>query len=471
MRTCFAWSLVTLLGAGISCASQKHRNLTGNIESSIQKGPKTLLEQQIDSVVQPMIDSSKIVGLVIGVMRHDSLLLIKPYGKADLEFDVPMPANASFEIGSVTKQFTAVAVMQLVSKGLIKLDDPVDKYITFKTKYPITIRQLLHHTSGIKDVPKQLMRSVNSHYPKLDRDTILRLIEKEGFEFEPGTGIQYSNKGYFTLGLLIEKVSGISYATYLADNVFKPAGMTNTYYTEESPAQRVRKNRAHGYNDIPEWSKDFFIAEPSNPYWSFAGGALSSTVEDLLRYNHALHKGNKILDRKTYLELLSTDTLKDGTRLRYAKGTQVYNYKGHQLLEHGGAISGFIAKLMYFPAQDLSIVELQNLFNYGRNELAHRVADKLLEPRLPHKVDFDLAPYKGDYVLGGLTIKIHIEGNNLVIYKNWRNITETLTYAGDGKWASSGSDLYSFKSEGGEVKGIVLDAVAEILKFTKCGAQ
>jgi CubicO group peptidase (beta-lactamase class C family) len=464
MRTFLAWSLIVLLGAGMSCASQKQLKSTNNSGSSVQKEPKTLLEQQIDSIVLPLVDSSNIVGIVIGVMRHDSILLLKPYGKADLEFDVPMPANASFEIGSVTKQFTAVAVMQLVSKGLIKLDDRIDKYITFNTKYPITIRQLLHHTSGIKDVPKPLMRGVSAHYPRLQRDTLLRLIEKEGFEFEPGTSIQYSNKGYFTLGLLIEKVSGISYETYLAENVFKPAGMTNTYYTDDDI---VRKNRAHGYNGLPQFDKHLIRAESGNPYWTFAAGAFSSTADDLLRYNYALHKSNKILDRKNYQDLLSTDTLKEGTALRYAKGMQVYNYKGHRLFEHGGAISGFISKLMYFPEEDLSIVELQNVFNFGKNELAFKVADKLLEPRFTHKADFDLTPFKGDYVLGGLTIKIHVEGNNLVIYKNWRNITETLTYAGDGKWASPGSDLYYFKKEGGEVKGIVLDAVAEILNFTK----
>ncbi|RDC58742.1 serine hydrolase domain-containing protein [Adhaeribacter pallidiroseus] len=197
------------------------------------------LERYVDSLAQALVDNSQIAGIAIGVMRHDSVLLLKSYGYADLEFAVPMPVNASFEIGSITKQFTAVAIMQLVEKGLLSLDDDISKYLQISfPKEAITVRQLLHHTSGIKEV--RLGDILYSHY---SRDTVLSLIEKARFDFKPGTEMMYNNKGYFLLGLIIEKLTGQTYEEYLTKNLFLKAGMQNSYLSDQ---EKVIKLRTHG---------------------------------------------------------------------------------------------------------------------------------------------------------------------------------------------------------------------------------
>ncbi|MEQ9415054.1 MAG: serine hydrolase domain-containing protein, partial [Cyclobacteriaceae bacterium] len=255
------------------------------------------LEHQVDSLVQPFLDSAKMAGMAVAVYKGDEKLISKNYGFADLEFDVALPENASFEIGSITKQFTGVSILLLAEEGKLSLDDELTKYITYNTKgRKITIRQLLSHTSGIKSytsLPNFEYLSQQHH----SRDTLLRILEKEGYDFEPGEMLHYNNSAFFMLGLIIEKVGGVAYEEFVKKNLFDKAGMNNSFYCSES---KIIKNKSHGYDT----GEDGLVhAAYLDHTWPYAAGSLCSTAEDLVKWNQALHHG-KILSDASYKEFL-----------------------------------------------------------------------------------------------------------------------------------------------------------------------
>ncbi|MEO8416823.1 MAG: serine hydrolase domain-containing protein [Ginsengibacter sp.] len=432
-------------------------------QSNLSKGKtqeKKRLETIVDSLVSPLIRNSKIAGMAVGVMRNDSILLLKSYGYADLEFNVRLPITASLEIGSMTKQFTAVAIMQLEEKGLLKLDDNISNYLTINLKNEnVTIRQLLSHTSGISE--PRLGDIIYHTYP---RDTLLRLLEKGSFDFQPGTAMMYNNTGYKLLGLIIEKVTGQTYEEYLIKNIFLKAGMTNTYI---SNLETIRKNRAHGYNNV---NKDGKLTRAEQPYfyWTFSAGALSSTIEDLLKWNQVLHRSELLLKKETYKELINPGFLNDGTQLRYAKGLQVLKYKDYNVIGHGGSGSGILCDSRYFPEQNLTIITLQNTYRQAsESEITYSIANNLLPLKKisEKKYEGDLSIYKGIYK-GLLDITVDVVDSKLIIKRSWQTTGDTLAYIGNQKW-SLGDDQYSFKTENGKIKEMHWDAISAYIILTK----
>lgn len=435
------------LFAGTACSSL----------SSYQGLQEKAIEEILDSLVQPYIDSSIIAGLAIGVARNDTILLLKSYGYADLEFDVPLPISASFEIGSVTKQFTSVAIMQLVDKGLISLDDNMNDYLSFDTKgRTVTIEQLMNHTSGIKGFTEMsFFENLSVHdYP---RDTLLRIVEKEAFDFEPGDAMIYNNSAYFMLGLIIEKVTGQSYEEYILENMFFPADMSNSYYGDE---RKIIKNKAYGY-DTDEEGK-LLKAGYLDHTWPYSAGSLCSTTEDLLKWNHTLHTTETILNRKLYEELISPSELTDGTRLRYAKGLLVDKYNGTDVISHGGGINGFLSDSRYFPDHGLAIVTLINSTGPIDPESISNVVADLLIPAQEN--DFDLAydgkmslffgTYAGRARGSDIEIKIVEAEQKLILEINGQK--DTLGYEGNNRWIING-DFCSFRNENGQITAIHID--------------
>lgn len=305
-----------------------------------------------DSLFQTSVDSSDIAGASVVVFQNGERLLDKAYGYASLELSSPIPENASFEIGSVTKQFTAAAILKLVAEKKLALEDDFTQYLPFDTKArKITINQLLNHTSGIAsytEIPEFWELSLEHH----ERDSLVRLVEQKPFLFEPGEALIYNNSAYFFLGL-IEKVSGKSFEEYLKQEIFDPLEMRSTYYCTNT---KVIPNKVYGYNYSPEGLQQ-------KPYldhtWPYAAGSLCSTTHDLLIWMKALHEG-KILNKDLYTSLTTPDTLNDGTAIRYAKGLVNYSNFGHQEIGHGGGIHGFLSETRYFPQEDLYIICLVN---------------------------------------------------------------------------------------------------------------
>jgi CubicO group peptidase (beta-lactamase class C family) len=327
--------------------------------------------KQVDKFISDNYQSSA-PGCAVLVAKKGEVLLEKGYGTANIELNVPMQAGMAFRIGSITKQFTAVAILQLVEQGKIALTDSIQKFIRdfhFKGK-TITIEHLLTHTSGIKgyeEIDAKLPNPMRIDFsPKTVIDSIDRLI----LEFEPGSRYNYSNSNYFLLGYIIEQVSGLSYPEYLRENLLKPARLTSTYYESHTA---IIPNRASGYSlaDGKYWNTDFISMS-----LVYGAGALRSTVADLYKWHKALYEG-KLLKKETFLKAIQPNKLSNGTPIEYGYGFFNKTQSGINSIGHGGAIDGFRAVEMYYPKEDIFITLLFNSESADFERFFQRLADIL----------------------------------------------------------------------------------------------
>lgn len=431
------------------------------------------VEQTLDSLVREHVESPIVPGVSVAVVQGDDVLLQRGYGWVDLEWEVPTPmdAQASYEIGSVTKQFTAAAVLLLADEGRIDLDASFDRYVDYDLRgRDVPVRRLLDHTSGIRGYT-ELPFFGELAIRDLPRDTLVRLVESEGFQFEPGEALVYNNSGYFFLGLVIEAVSGMSYEDFVEERLFEPAGMDDSYYCSEA---RVRSRRAHGYDAIgPD---EVIRARYLDHTWPYAAGSLCSTVEDLVRWNRALHQGD-ILPAASYRSMVTPEPLSDGTPTRYAKGITAFVDGDRRVVSHGGGINGFLSALDYYPDNRLSVVVLQNGTGpVGPGDLADRLAEAVLgehpDPVEP-PVTRDLALVVGEYTGEGRgrTVSLSVEADGRVLSVRQEqpdgSLSEptALRYQGGWVWVQ-GRTTYTFDPDRARLD---LDAISGLYRLTKAG--
>ena len=326
------------------------------------------LVNKIDSLVQVTLAEGPVAALSIGVKRGDHLLLAKGYGQADVENSVPATGQTVYRIGSITKQFTAAAVMQLVEAGKIGLDDPMTKYLPdFPTQgHRVTIRHLLSHTSGIKSYT-----GLAEWRPKMTLDLtdqqLVDLFKDEPFDFAPGERYLYNNSAFYLLGMIIAEVSGESYREYLNAHLFGPLGLSGSVYCDEGP---IIRGRAEGYQQVRgELRNDDYLSmnQPG------AAGALCSTVTDLLSWASALRAG-RVVSAASYGQMTTTGTLNDGDATNYGFGLGLGNLEGHPRVSHGGGINGFNAMLAHYPEEGLDIVVLSNTNGPHAGRVAQTIA-------------------------------------------------------------------------------------------------
>lgn len=365
--------------------------------------PASLAADQIDAIhaiAASPIEAGRAAGMSIAVVRGTDTLLIEEFGHADLELGVLTPPDAVYEVGSVTKQFTAAAVLLLQEEGKLSLDDPLTRWLP---DYPVgdrtvTVRQLLDHTSGIKGYTEMEHLWVELAPLELPRDTLVTLFAAEPFDFEPGTAMTYNNSGYFLAGLVIEAASGMSYEDFVEDRLFGAAGMGNSRYCHKD---ELTPNRAKGY----EPGDDGLHPAPYLDHqWPYAAGSLCSTVRDLVAWNQALHgdgEGGEILTPESYELMITPEPLLDGTELRYAKGLAITDRDGAPRIGHGGGIFGYVTDLRYVPSEDLSIAVLINTAGGASSGgIAGQIEDVVLgAPDEPATGTFegDPSPYEGRY--------------------------------------------------------------------------
>src|SRR5262245_41839554 len=238
-----------------------------------QANPRTL-----DSIAGAPVLANRAAGLVAAVVKGNDTLLMKAYGKADVEWDVPMTTDAMFEIGSISKQFTAAAILQLRDAGKLSLDDEITKWLPnlAPSGNKITLRRLLSHTSGIFRFSEESEWETNTFLPGVPRDSALKLIKLEPFQYPTGEAQAYSNSGFWLLGLVVEKASGMKLEDYLTEQIFEPLGMKRSMYCNSFANV---PHRAHGYG--MEAPGRFRRAPMVNYTWVFAPGAMCSTAGDL----------------------------------------------------------------------------------------------------------------------------------------------------------------------------------------------
>jgi CubicO group peptidase (beta-lactamase class C family) len=293
-------------------------------------------------------------GLAILVAKKGKIVYRKAFGNANLELNVPMQPEMLFNLASITKQFTAVAILQLMEAGKLSLQDSVQKFIKdFPSKsHPISIEQLLTHTAGLKDYLQ-----IDYGQPFMERRDfsaveMIKLIRDLPLEFEPGTKYSYSNTGYLLLGRIIELASGKSYSQYVKDQLFNPAGMSATYY--DSP-NSILTGRTNGYKKNSVFEKaDYWSA--SLPY---AAGGLVSNVDDLFKWHQAL-LSSRLISKETLQKASTPFKLKNGAFINYGYGWTLNNLNGIHTIEHGGSITGYRTHEVYYPDQDVFIAILSN---------------------------------------------------------------------------------------------------------------
>lgn len=331
----------------------------------------------IDSIAESPVKERRVAGLAVAVVRGADTLLLKGYGKADLAWNVPMPADAIFEIGSVTKQFTAAAILQLRDQGKLDLDADITTYLPgYPTKgHRIPVRRLLDHTSGIKGYTEMpAFRDLATR--DLPPDTLVSLFAAEPFDFTPGDALIYNNSAYFLLGRIIEKVSGKTYEDYVEQELFAKHGMTSSSYCSNAD---VTPRKAEGYNLT---SNGLAQAPYLDHTWPYSAGSLCSTAGDLVTWLRALHHG-KVLPKASYTEMITPGRLNDGTPVRYAMGlSRTPDARGRDAIHHGGGIFGFVSETRYYPAEDLYVVVLVNTTgNLSPAALAGEMVDIILPPK------------------------------------------------------------------------------------------
>lgn len=310
------------------------------------------LETKIDSLITSKFKPEN-PGAVFLAVKNGKVIYRKAFGMADLEMNVKMKPEFVFEIGSMTKQFTAVSILMLAEQGKLKLDDEITKFIP---DYPtngkrITLHDLLTHTSGIKDFTS--MKSIKDIARQdLSPKELVDFFKNEPIDFKPGEQYKYCNSGYVLLGYIIEIVSGQTYEEFITQNIFKKIGMQNSYYASHD---KIIKNRVSGYRDRNGYVNTNYISF-SIPY---ASGSIMSTVDDLLKWQNAIN-ANIVLSLVYTEKAFTNYKLNNGTHIDYGYGWHLEKVKNKTIREHGGSIFGFKSMGVYEPTEQIYVVGLSN---------------------------------------------------------------------------------------------------------------
>ena len=294
--------------------------------------------------------SSEEPGAAVIVAKGNKVLFRRAYGMANVEEGVPLSPEMRFRIGSLTKPFTAAAIMLLADRGQLAVTDDITKYLPdYQTQgKKVTIEHLLTHTSGIKnytDIPA-FEQSMAEDIPLHE---LVGLFRDEPLEFDPGSRMSYSNSGYILLGVIIEQVSGQTYSSFMKEQVLEPLGMLNTEYEN---LDQSKKGRLVGYNRNE-------VASPISMSQVYSAGALVSTIDDLVRWNAAITSG-ELLTPRAWKRVFTPYILKNGQASKTGYGWGIGKIKGHSAVGHEGKINGFSSVMIRLPEEEVFVAVLSN---------------------------------------------------------------------------------------------------------------
>jgi CubicO group peptidase (beta-lactamase class C family) len=320
-------------------------------------------------------------GCVVAVMKNGRIVFERGYGMADLDHDVRIKPATVFDVGSIAKQFTAAAILLLTQEGKLSLDDSIRKYVSEVPNLgvPVTLRQMLHHTSGLRDYEQLLSFNgwrLDSPDLLTDGDILGIMSRQKELNFPPGSDFDYSNTNYMLLARVVSRVSGESFEQFTRTRLFEPLGMEHTHFRNDHGA--VVKNLACAYIKADDGA--FLLRLPN--YDTVGATDLLTTVEDLARWDENFYNA-KVGGQQLVVQLQEPGQLNDGTRLAYAEGLFVSPPGGLKVVETGDAgDAGYSANLSRFPDYHLSVATLCNNRPIDSNDLSHRVADVYLGGKL-----------------------------------------------------------------------------------------
>jgi CubicO group peptidase (beta-lactamase class C family) len=328
----------------------------------------------LDAALQPLTGSTKdhTPALSVAIAENGRIVYAHAFGVADLASKTPATPETRFRIGSVTKVFTAVAVMQLVEAGRMRLDAPLAAYLPDAPHATeVTIRQLLNHTSGIWNYGDEVFRDGRVAQPTTPR-AIVAAVAQRALERKPGSAFAYSNTGYVLLGLAVEAVTHRSLAEYEREHIFRPAKMAATTFGEAPPGTPF----ARGYMDATGTAPP-----PYSPTWFYADGDVVSTASDVARFDAALMDG-RLVKPATFAAMQANGVATPpafGAGTRYGLGLTLIPLAGETIVEHHGGVPGFTAETQMLPPKRYAIVVLSNASDFTTG----RANNVILQETLP----------------------------------------------------------------------------------------
>jgi len=423
--------------------------------------PPDSLAARVDALFAPW-DRPDVPGAAVAVVKDGEIVYQRGYGIANLEYDIPITPATVFLVASVSKQFTAFAVAMLADQGLLSLDDDVRQYVPEMPDYgkPITIRHLIHHTSGLRDEFDLLAMAGYHMDDVITKEAILELAyRQQALNFSPGAEHLYSNTGYTLLAEIVERVTGQSFRAWTTEHLFEPLGMAHSHFHDDH--QMIVKNRAQGYAQKGEGGYKKQVVN----YASVGASGLYSTVEDLARWLNNFEDG-AVGGPRVLAQVNTRGRLANGDTLSYAFGQYVGAYKGLVRVSHGGSHRGSRTYLIRFPTKRLAVILLSNLDEFQPTDMALKVADLYLAEPPDRLADYEGAYYSEEL---GTTYRLAVKDGRLVAqHRRYEDIP--LTPSGPDTFSS---DTWFFRTltftrAGGRVTELrVTNNRARNLRFVK----
>lgn len=330
------------------------------------------LSEKADNIIKAEFNEKEGPGGVFMISKKGKPIYEKAFGSANLELNVGMLTKNVFQIGSMTKQFTAVAVLILEQEGKLNTSDLVSKYIPdYPNGNKISIHQLLTHTSGIKDFTKTKGLSEIAQ-KEMTPKMMVDFFKSETADLQPGEKFEYNNSGYVVLGYIIELVSGKTYEDFIKSYIFDKVGMNNSYYATD---RKVIKNRAYGYHQKSYGYVNKSVISFSVPY---ASGSLMSTLQDMLKWQNSLNQ-NLLLNKKETAKAFTKYKLNNGEEIEYGYGWHLKNINGIPTREHGGSIFGFKSMGVYIPSEDIYVLGFSNCDCNSPTQIVKDIAELMVK--------------------------------------------------------------------------------------------
>ncbi|TBW30011.1 serine hydrolase [Gramella sp. KN1008] len=434
--------LFSLICLGLFCSCQQR------LETESDTG----LTTKIDSIFQKWNNDST-PGVAVAVVKNGEVIFKKGYGMANLEYDIPIQTNTIFHIASESKQFTNYCIALLAERGKLSLEDDIRKHLPYVPDFgkKITIKNLIYHTSGLRDQWQLLAISGTRIDDVIKQDHIIKLVENQKrLNFDPGERHLYCNTGYTLLAEIVEKVSGNTLREFAEQEIFKPLDMNNTHFHDNY--EEIVKNRAYSYNSIDSTSFKKSILS----YSTVGATSLFTTVEDEAKWLNNLNTG-KVGGMEVVNQMHELGVLNSGDTLTYAFGLSIERYKGRKMIGHGGSDAGFRSFVVRFPEEDLGIIVFSNLADISAYGKAMEIADIFLpeEKQENNAKEYEQSLSKkkiGNYYSDqGLTCEL-IDSTDLFLKFNWGAeqlipLSESTfsIFNGNGKVKFSSDDHNSFE--------------------------
>jgi CubicO group peptidase (beta-lactamase class C family) len=395
-------------------------------------------------------------GCAIGVIRNNQLIYSGDYGMANLEYDIPINPSTIFDIASVSKQFTGLAISTLIQQGKISLDDDIRKYLSDVPQFgkTITVRHLLHHISGIRDWPQTLNAAGWRFDEVFSFKDIMRMVKyQKDLDFDPGAQFSYSNTGFNLLAAIVEKISGVSFVRWTDSNIFRPLGMNHSHFVDDYT--RIIKNLAYSYT-----AEENGFGKVPGSLTAYGSSSLFTSVEDLskwvINFQKQLDASNPV-----YLRMLDDGVLNNGRKVHYGYGLGLGDDGGLKNISHTGGWAGYRTIISNYPTEKISVIILSNSSDFQPGDYAHQVANIFLRDKFKGaerfvnlkdsptvKVDTAiLRKYTGTYSLRpGWIITITLENGALMTQANGEDKFPTAAKSDSIFWVDAYREPITFIS-------------------------